>query len=251
VVIVSGELRLTILGCDGSYAGPDGACSGYLIRSATTTVWIDCGPGTLANVQRHIELADLDALIVSHQHPDHCAELPIIYNAGRYYVGMDPLPVHTTAGVQALTDPQVGLGSAAELFEWVIHSDGDTFEVGDMTITFSLTDHPVETYAMRIESGGSSLVYTADTGPGWHPAELGSTPDMILGEGTILAASENSGIPHLSARQLGERAREVGAGRVVLTHVPPSGDPEANQAEATEAFGRQVELATTGSTFLI
>jgi ribonuclease BN (tRNA processing enzyme) len=248
---MSGDLRLTILGCDGSFAGPDGACSGYLVRSATTSVWIDCGPGTFANLQRHIELADLDALIVSHQHPDHCAELPIIFNAGLYYVDMDRVPVHTTAGVQALTDPQVGLGSAVALFDWVIHGDGDTFEIGDMTVTFSLTDHPVETYAMRIDCGDSSLVYTADTGPGWHPNELGPKPDVILGEGTMLAGSEDMGIPHLSARQLGERAREVGAGRVVLTHVPPSGEPEANQAEATEAFGRQVELATTGSTFLI
>ena len=77
-------LTVTVLGCDGSYAGPDGACSGYLVSSGDTHVWLDCGPGTLANLQRHIDLHDLSAIVVSHSHPDHWAELPVAYNALGY-----------------------------------------------------------------------------------------------------------------------------------------------------------------------
>ena len=61
-------LSLTVLGCSGTYAAPGGACSGYLVRSSTTTVLVDCGPGTLANLQQHVSLLDLDAVVVTHEH---------------------------------------------------------------------------------------------------------------------------------------------------------------------------------------
>jgi ribonuclease BN (tRNA processing enzyme) len=244
-------LRLTILGSSGSFAGPGTACSGYLVQSSTTTLWIDCGPGTLANLQHHVELSEVDAMVVTHQHPDHCAELPVVFNAARFYLGIEHLPVHTTAGVRDLTDQQVENGDASHIFDWRIHADGDQFEVGDLIVTVSRTDHPVETLAVRIDCDGASLVYTSDTGPGWNIGALGLEPDVILGEGTVLEHQEDRGIPHLSARQLGQQAADIGARRLILTHVPPTGDPLANQAEAAIAFGQPVELAADGSIFVI
>ena len=70
-------LSITVLGCSGTYAGPGGACSGYLVRSNDTSVWVDTGPGSLANLQQHIDLASLDAIVVSHSHPDHWGELGV------------------------------------------------------------------------------------------------------------------------------------------------------------------------------
>ena len=89
-------LRLSVLGCDGTYAGPGGACSGYLVSSPTTHVWIDAGPGTLSRLQRHLALTDLDAVVISHEHPDHSGELPVLRNALRFMFGVSGLPVLTT-----------------------------------------------------------------------------------------------------------------------------------------------------------
>ncbi len=77
-------LSITVLGCSGTYAGPGGACSGYLVRSNDTSVWVDTGPGSLANLQQHIDLASLDAIVVSHSHPDHWGELGVVRNALKY-----------------------------------------------------------------------------------------------------------------------------------------------------------------------
>ena len=123
--VVSDRLRVTVLGCGGCYAGPGGACSGYLVRSATTSVWFDCGPGTFANLQEHMDPRELDAIVVSHHHPDHCLELPVVYNALRYYIPVDSMAVHATSGVKEMCESLAGDGDTSDVFDWTIHRDGD------------------------------------------------------------------------------------------------------------------------------
>ena len=79
-------LTLTVLGCSGSYPGPGQACSGYLVRSGGTTVWLDAGTGTLANLQLHVGLDQVDAIVLSHQHPDHWSDIDNFYVACKYVV---------------------------------------------------------------------------------------------------------------------------------------------------------------------
>jgi ribonuclease BN (tRNA processing enzyme) len=249
--MTTSDFRVTILGCSGSYAGPGEACSGYLIQSATTSVWVDCGSGTFANLQTHIGLHEVDAMVISHSHPDHCADLPLVYNAGRYYLGLERIVVHATQAVRDFCDPMVHLGVTSDLFDWHIHTDGSEAQVGDMHFRFSRTDHPVETHAMRVTCGDRSMIYTADTGPGWSLSALGSGADLLIGEGTMLNEQESMGIAHLSGRQLGCDAAAAGISRLVLTHVPPVDDPAVHAAEVEAAFGSSVEVASPGLTFQI
>ena len=95
-------LKVTVLGCSGSYANAGGACTGFLIQSPQANVWLDAGPGTLANLQDHIRLSDLTAIVLSHEHADHWLELPVVYNAIRHYVLCEPIPVYGTIGTFAL-----------------------------------------------------------------------------------------------------------------------------------------------------
>ena len=113
-------LSVTVLGCSGTYAAAGEACSGYLVKSATTSLWVDCGPGTLANLQEHVDLENLDAIVVSHHHPDHCAELPVVYNAVKYFTECATLKILTTVGVQRVTDSFHPDGDSSDLFEWEI-----------------------------------------------------------------------------------------------------------------------------------
>lgn len=237
-------LSVTVLGCSGTYAGAGGACSGYLVRSAGATVWLDCGPGSLGNLQRHLELADLDALVVTHEHPDHCLELPVLRNALKYGTGGEGLAVLGPAGVRSLAERILGDDGLAPTFAWRSIADGDTAEIGDLRLTFSRTDHPVETLAVRVDdtAGGRSLAYSSDTGPGWALRSLGSPVDLALCEATMPPGAEGMA-PHLTGRQAGATAADAGARRLLLTHLWPTSDPDAHRRDAEATFGAPVELA--------
>ncbi|MDQ3107137.1 MAG: MBL fold metallo-hydrolase, partial [Actinomycetota bacterium] len=156
-----------MLGATGSYPGPDGACSGYLIRSSSATIWLDAGSGSLANLQRHVDLLDVDAVVLSHEHPDHTADLAGFYVACKYYLQRDHVPVYAPAGV---ADAVYYSGAP---IRWHAVTDGSKVDVGGLTLTFSRTDHPPETLAVRVDGDGRSLGYSADSGPAWSLAKLG------------------------------------------------------------------------------
>ncbi|HEX4819343.1 MAG TPA: MBL fold metallo-hydrolase [Acidimicrobiales bacterium] len=236
-------LTLTVLGCDGSYAGPDGACSGYLVSSGATHLWVDCGPGTLANLQRHLDLHSLTAIVVSHSHPDHWADLPVAYNALGYYFDRRAVPVYGTTDTGERLRVAKG-GSIDEVFDWHTITDGSSFEVGDVMVSCAVTDHPVETLALRFTNGEKSIGYTADTGSAWSVSALGSDLDLLLCEATF--PEDRAGeFPHLTASEAGAAARDAGVARLVLTHLLPGSNHDVARDNAARAFGRDVEIATT------
>jgi len=130
-------------------------------------------------------------------------------------------------------------------FEWTEVSDGGRATVGAFSLTFSRTDHPVETLAVRVEGDGRALGYSADSGPGWSLEALGPGLDVALCEATFLHDQEGL-VQHMSARQAGASARRAGVRRLVITHLLPTIDRAAARAEAEAAFGSTVELASEG-----
>ena len=239
-------LTLTVLGCSGTYASPGQACSGYLVSDGSTTVWVDAGSGTLANLQRHVGLDGVDALVLSHEHPDHWTDLEGFFNVCRFVTGRQGIPVYAPASIKERTYNE----DESPYFEWRDIGDGSRADVGGLTFTFSRTDHGPETLAMRIDGGGRSMGYSADTGPKWSLAELGTGLDLALCEATFLREQEGEA-QHLSGRQAGASAREAGAQRLVLTHIWPTTDKERSRAEAADAYGDPVEVAVTNETYKI
>ncbi len=247
-------LSITVLGCSGTWASADSGCSGYLVTDGTTKVWVDCGPGSLSALQRHCRLEELDALVVSHSHPDHCMELPVIRNALKYGLHIERLPLYAPRDVLRLLEVLVGSQGIAPSFTPRMIGDRSRVEIGTLAFSFSRTDHPVETLAVRIEpvGGGPVIVYSADTGPGWEPSRFGDRIDLALIEATLLAAEVvEAEAVHLTARQAGAAAKAAGVRRLVITHVPPTGDAELHRQEAEDAFGAPVELASPHTTYEI
>jgi ribonuclease BN (tRNA processing enzyme) len=241
------SLTVTVLGSSGTYAGADGACSGFLVRSSGATVMMDAGPGTLANLQRHVAPVELDAVVLSHSHPDHWLELPVLRNALKYVLGRGDLDVYATAETLELATEVTGAKLETTFRPHVI-ADRSEFTIADQRWRCSRTDHPVETMALRVDAEDRSLGYTADTGPRWSIAELGPV-DLGLSEATFLHDSPERNPVHLSAHQAGTLAREAGVRRLVLTHVLPTGSPDESVVEAADAYGAPVDVATLHRTF--
>lgn len=242
----SRSFSITVLGSDGSYPGPGGACSGYLLRADGFCTWLEAGPGTLANLQLHVPLEHLDAAVISHSHADHCSDLDSLYVAMRYFVGRQRFPVYVPEGLHALVKSEHLDGT----FDWRVVSDGDSADLGPARWEWRRTDHPVETLAARVEADGRALGYSADTGPAWDFAELGEDLTLALIEASLATEAEGS-MQHLSARQAGTAAAGAGAERLVLTHLAPPLDRAQARAEAETTFGAAVEVAEVGRTWEI
>ena len=239
-------MTLTVLGCSGGYPGKGEACSGYLVRGAGVTVWVDAGPGTLANLQHHVRLDEVDAVVLSHEHPDHWSDLEGYRVACAYGEGRrEGVEVYAPAGVKekASTDMEPP-------FSWNVVRDRDTVEVGGLRLTFSATDHGPETLAVRVDGDGRSIGYSADTNPNWSLEALGGGLDLALCEATLLRDQEGQS-QHLSARQAGDSARAAGVERLVLTHVWPVVDLEEEMHEGSSAYGQPVTMARTHATYEI
>jgi ribonuclease BN (tRNA processing enzyme) len=247
-------VRLTIVGCSGSFPGPESAASCYLVEAdddagRTWRVLLDLGNGALGPLQRHVDLDTLDALLLSHLHPDHFIDACGLYVARRYRPSgpvRTPLPVFGPRGVgdrllEAYgADAADGLGSTYTLQEW---EDGRTVTLGPLTMTPRLVLHPVEAYGLRVEHRGRVLAYTGDTDACPALEELAKDADLLLAEASFQEGRDEIRGIHLTGRRAGEAAAAAGARRLVLTHIPVWTDGDIVLAEARDAYEGPVELA--------
>jgi ribonuclease BN (tRNA processing enzyme) len=236
-----GALTVTVLGSDGSYPGPGGAGSGYLVQCEGSNLVVDFGPGTLSQLQQHIRIEDITAVVISHEHVDHWSDLEHLAVACRYIVTRPKIPVYSETDLTSL----MRVGAATSSLDWKPIGPDSKLAVGAMSLSFSRTDHSVPTLAMRVDGEGRSLGYSADSGPGWGLASLGAGIGLALCEATHLADREGT-VSHMSARQAGACARQAGVARLILIHRWARVDRAAAEAEGSAAFGGPVETAVAG-----
>jgi len=251
-------MRLHVLGSSGGYPVPDNPCTGFLLEHGEARLWIDAGTGTLAAVQRILPLERIDALVISHVHADHCADLFTAYVALRFRMEGRPLrkplwaPREVWEIVPRFLDPYgAGALKLEEAFEFHPLEDGGEAEIAGIRFRCARTDHPVETLALRAEADGAVLAYSADTGPAADLTGLARGADLFVCEACYQDAAMGGPV-HLSARQAAALARRAGVRELALTHIWPTLDPRVSLAEAREAAGEvPVELARAGGVFEI
>jgi ribonuclease BN (tRNA processing enzyme) len=232
-------VRLTVVGCSGSGPGPDSPASCYLVEHDGYSLLLDLGSGAFGALLGLADPARIDAVYLSHLHADHCLDVATFIVWHRYSGRSSgkPMPLYAPVGAERrLALAYDADGSPIEdVFDVVAIGAGE-FDLGPFAVTTARTAHPVECYAVRLTAGGRSLVYTADTGPCPTVVALAAGADVLLAEASH---PEGPGLPpdlHLTGREAGEHAAAAGVGRLLLTHVPPWVDPQAQLAAAREAF---------------
>jgi len=246
-------MRLTVLGSAASHAGPGQACSGHLVQSGETSVLFDCGNGVIANLYKVADPYSLDAVFVTHNHPDHYADVYSLQAMLRY------APQGTAARLRLFASEELfcrmqailserGAEQFRQAFLFEALRPGVPMQIGALSVTAHEVDHTDPTYALVANDGTSTLCYTADTAPGSRVLAAATGADLLLAEATL--PQQYAGVaPHLTAAQAGELARGSGARKLVLTHVWPTNDRRVMAQEAGAVFGGPVIVATELDTF--
>ncbi|GAA2091722.1 MBL fold metallo-hydrolase [Kitasatospora saccharophila] len=248
-------MKLTVVGCSGSFPSVDSPCSSYLVEHDGYCLVVDLGNGALGALQKYAGLYDVDAVLLSHLHADHCVDLCAYWVARNYRVEgcPDPLPVYGPAGTaerlaRAYDMPEKP--GMTEVFDFRDLGGGARLRLGPFTVTAVRVNHlDCEAYGFRIEAGGRSLVYSGDTGVCPDLVELARGADLFLCEAAYTDGKETFDSIHLNGTQAGEHAADAGAARLVLTHIPPWTDAERNRADAAAVFAGPVELARAGAVY--
>lgn len=265
-------MRLTVIGCSGSFPGPQSPASSYLVQARDAggrdwSVLLDLGSGALGALQRHLDPRDLDAIALSHLHPDHVADMSGLYVYHRYHpqvtagqVEQRMLPVFGPAGTQQRLaqayglDPEESMCSVFEFRDW---DTGQEYGIGPLKISVFAVRHPVEAYAIRItgpsEHEGAlpvTLTYSGDTDTCSGLVEAARDTDAFLCEAAFVEGRDDhlDGI-HLTGKRAGEMASQASAGQLLLTHIPAWNAPQVALQEAQQVYSGPVLTVQDGHTY--
>jgi ribonuclease BN (tRNA processing enzyme) len=250
-------MRLTVVGCSGSYPGPESPASCYLVEAEDDDrVWrvvLDLGNGALGALHRYADPLTIDAVLLSHLHADHCIDLTSYYVLRKYHPtgARPPIPVYGPDGTPGRLARAYDLPKSPGMTEeFTFHFyPGGTFKIGPFTITASEVVHPVTAYSMRIEAGGRTLTYSGDTGPCAALVDSARDADLFLCEASFVHGQEHPPDLHLTGVEAGRAATESGVRRLVITHVPPWHDADEMLREAAQSYDGPLELAAPGKTY--
>jgi ribonuclease BN (tRNA processing enzyme) len=274
-----------MIGVTGSTAGPDSPASCYLIKLGSDEIeacqdageipgdvevrdWnvvVELGNGSMGPLVRYVPAHLIDGLLISHTHPDHFADISSLYVYLKYHpifgtkVTGDErrLPVWGPSDIsQRIQHLTADLKPRDDTFSQFPMQSGMSFWIGPLQIEVLEMFHVVETIGFRITGPSSvfpgttrTLTYTGDTDYCENLVVLARDADLLLAEASFVEgrdASAPSGM-HLTGRQAGKVARESGAKRLVLTHIPPWNDPQVTLAEASSEYSGPITLAIAGA----
>ncbi|WP_435299695.1 MBL fold metallo-hydrolase [Timonella sp. A28] len=265
-------MKLTVVGMSGSYAGPQSPASCYLVQATDPngrewSIVLDLGSGAFGALQRHIDPFDVDALAITHLHPDHCSDLSGYYVYYKYhpqwgteFSDRNPIPVFAPTDAADRFAVAYGLEDGESMdtqFTHVPWKCGSTVTVGPFTIDVHEVNHPVEAYGFRI-SGPSEhdpsrtvvLGYSGDTDDCQGVRDIARNADVFLCEAAFLEGRDDGIVDlHLTGKRAARIATDSKAKRLILTHIPSWNDPEITRAEARNEYAGETHIAEPGTTY--
>ncbi len=252
--------RLVVLGSCGAWPEPGRACSGFVLEHEGFRLVLDLGYGTLPRLLAHVGSVagdGIDAVVVTHHHPDHVVDLHGLFRARRYgHRSAPPIPLF---GTPAVLDTVVGLeegdgDAVAAVFDFHV-IPGEAASLGPFRLESFALPHFVPNAGVRLSSPELTVAYSGDTGPDDVLKDLGRGADLFILEATdreqrpdVVPQAPPGRRLQMSGREAGEAAAAAGAGLLLLSHFWPGNDRERTRASAAEVFGGDVLVATEGLT---
>lgn len=238
-------MKLSILGGCGGWPTATQPCSGYLVEHAGFRLLIDPGYGVLPLLLDRVDVGEVDAVFVSHGHPDHCADLNPLLRA-RVLGGAtcDPLPVYAPAGALDRVLDLDQIRSVRRGAEVITLDDGSSMEVGPFVLESAALPHHVTNLGLRLSADDEVFVYTGDSGHCAARTALSKDADVLLAEASYAREVPYEDAPYLStARQVAETAAEADVLLTLLTHLLPGEDSADALAVARADWSGDVEWA--------
>ncbi|MGY0692836.1 MBL fold metallo-hydrolase [Virgibacillus sp. FSP13] len=238
-------MKLTVLGFWGGYPAANGATSAYMVEKDDFTLLIDAGSGSLAKLQNYKNVMDLDAVVLSHYHHDHVADIGVLQYAWlvQSYLREEKeiLPIY------GHMEDQQGFASLThECTEGIAYDPNKELRVGPFSITFFKTDHPVPCYGMRITDGENVIVYTADTTYKAEWSDFAKGADLLITDCNFYADQDGSNAGHMNSKDGATIANEAGVRELMLSHLPHYGDVTELAREAKQYYNGTIQLADEG-----
>lgn len=247
--VMTVHARLTVLGSCGGFPEPGRACSGFLLEHAESSVVLDLGYATLPRLLALRPSGLVDAIVITHEHPDHCIDLHGLFRMHLYATTPPPrIPLYCPPGV---LDRLRGIEPDQDLSAvFDVHLLPGSYDVGPFHLTSMVLPHFVENVGVRLDADGMALAYTGDTAPVPELAELGRDTDLFIIEATDHPGEACAPTRNLmTAKEAGQWGAKAGARRLLLTHFWPG----TNRAEATRQaqahFHGEVVAADEGLSF--
>jgi len=222
-------------------------------------VLLDCGAGAMHRLASFdLPWSRISHVVLSHFHPDHYGELPMLVYALKYTTvppRQEPLVILGPPGVVRLVKALAqGYGS------WLLDPGfpiavldlrhGEPFPLGkEVTLELCRVPHTPESAAISITAPEGRLVYTGDTGPSTDLEKWALDCDLLLAECSL---PESMALDtHLTPERAGDLANRARAKRLVLTHFYPPVETSDPAAVAGRRFTGDVTAARDGSHFTI
>lgn len=257
-------MRITVLGCWAPYPRAGGACSGYVVQDGAANVMLDIGHGAFSKLCELYDFRSIRALVLTHLHPDHCADIDCLRHAieGSIRDGSNrrgPVKLFLPGQPEGIAARLAGYNKAfsAQFIEDLPREEVPpgisvrVFEVGNVRYFLLPAGHSVPAYSVGVEGSGY-FVYSGDTAPGENLVRFAQRADIFLCEASGLDKDSDymKGV-HMTARQAGETAKQAGVRELIITHFWPEYDINELRAQAEEGYGARVETATEGDTYFV
>ena len=243
-------MEVIVVGASGTFPRANGACNGYLVRHGRSNILLDIGTGVLSSLYNYISPGDLDALIITHLHPDHFLDIyPYRYYLEFCAADKLPLKVYAPAGAAARIKPLFNETDPAKfdkVFHFIDIGEVGVFQVGELSVCGREVLHLEPTYGISVAAEGRRLFYTSDTAFDERLLDYAKDVDLLLAETTFMAAQDGIPVPHMTTVEVGALAVKANVGRLLLTHLWPHSDREQILAEVTAGFDGKIDLADEG-----
>ena len=242
-------MKVTVVGFWGGFPAVNEATSGYLFEQDGFRLLVDCGSGVLAQLQNYLTINELDAIILSHYHHDHVADI-----GPMQYARLVTSAIHN----QHKELPIYGHSADKEGFAKLEHkghtiaieyNPDETIQIGPFSISFMKTKHPVVCYAMRITAGGQTVVFSADSSYLEEFIPFTQDADLFICECNLYADQDGSNMGHMNSTEVGKIAKAANVRELWLTHLPHYGKHEDLVNQASSQFNGLIKLAKSGLTW--